>query len=72
MDELDAECEALWGPAPPYRSPLPVEEVEDVKVSTCLRCGHQWEVVNPDYCPKCRSHFWDRLPSKARLGGGRK
>jgi len=27
--------EAAWGPAPPYRSPLPVEDVADVAFITC-------------------------------------
>ena len=37
----------------------------------CFRCGHEWQprqqitAEYPSYCPKCKSKYFDRQPTRA-------
>lgn len=39
-----------------------------IKKVKCLRCAHEWYPRSPDVrrCPKCKSYYFDRLPSDRR------
>lgn len=50
------------------RRPATVPPIGPYALCSCLRCGYEWEAVNPQLrprcCPRCRSKSWDIPPTK--------
>jgi len=43
-------------------------EKKETKTCRCRYCGYEWQalVPQPKVCPRCKSHYWDRPPRRAK------